>query len=485
MSEHDCCRGGVTAASADTDAPATTQDPAPGRKIQLNPALQAALATTASAAQVRAQASSARVRKNIRKMSDLEINTLRNAFEALYAISNPNDTRGYQWIAGRHGYPGNYCHVSPPDFYSWHRAYIYEFEERLRDAQQRATGQATVTLPYWDWTVYDAAKDDATGIPKVCSEPTYKDLVTGKVKPNPLFSAYSIATQKNTTRNPVRLRSYLAQRKQQVDDALNDPDFMSAQNKINSGPHGNVHVYTGGGTGDMTQVRTAAFDPIFWLHHAQVDRIWWLWQRKHGDSTMPQARLDYIAAPWSYTGRQIKDAAGFFHYTYRETEMFRPFPAVLRAGLESVAQQEAPALQVDLGDLEPGFEHARMRLHNARRTEGSYEVRVFFNQPDATDKTPTDGNAKYGGSFYLFGHGPCIGDDGHCEVVSRRPGDQRPPHHNAPQNLTFDVTEAVKSLAKSRKKSNDVSVSFVLLDPQGEPAAPDEFAFEGVSLETY
>jgi hypothetical protein len=43
----------------------------------------------------------------------------------------------------------------------------------------------------------------------------------------------------------------------------------------------------------------------------------------------------------------------------------------------------------------------------------------------------------------------------------------------------------VKNLAKSRKKSSDVNVSFVLIDPTGEAAAPDEFEFEGVSLETY
>jgi tyrosinase len=475
----------VTAASADSAADAAPQAAASApKKIKLNDALAAALDNSAASAKVRAQASSARVRKNIRKLSPAEVNTLRNAFEALYAISNPNDTRGYQWIAGRHGYPGNYCHLSPPDFYTWHRAYIYEFEERLRDAQQRTTGVATVTLPYWDWTLIDPVADDAYGIPKICSDPTYTDLVTGRVKPNPLYSAYSIATGTNTVRHPQRLGLYVNQRKRQVDDALADPDYISAENKVNGGPHGNVHIYTGGG-GDMTQVRTAAFDPIFWFHHAQVDRIFWLWQRRHGNSTVPQAQLDYVAAPWSYTGKQILDAAGFFHYTYREDELFRPFPAVLRAATAEGEAPKEPALKVDLGELAPGFEHARMRLHNARRTEGSYEVRVYFNQPDATEKTPTEGNEHYGGTFYLFGHGSCIGDEGHCELVPRRADDQRPLHHYTPTNLTFDVTDAVKALAKSAKKRKDVNVSFVVLDPAGNPAAPSEFAFEGVSLETH
>ncbi|KAJ0302498.1 hypothetical protein COL516b_007033 [Colletotrichum fioriniae] len=39
--------------------------------------------------------------------------------------------------------------------------------------------------------------------------------------------------------------------------------------------HNAVHVYIGGYMGD---VRIAAFDPIFWLHHANIDRIFAIWQ---------------------------------------------------------------------------------------------------------------------------------------------------------------------------------------------------------------
>jgi tyrosinase len=43
------------------------------------------------------------------------------------------------------------------------------------------------------------------------------------------------------------------------------------------GIHDMVHVDVGG-AGHMGNVPVAAFDPIFWLHHCQVDRLFCLWQ---------------------------------------------------------------------------------------------------------------------------------------------------------------------------------------------------------------
>jgi tyrosinase len=483
MSNENCHSSTTPEATAAATEAATATAAVTKRRLELNPKLREALEVTTAAARIRAQTTTPRIRKDIRQLSDMEVNLLRNAYEGLYSISNPNDQRGYEWIAGRHGYPGNYCHTNESDFYVWHRAYMYEFEERLRDAQVRQTGTASVTLPYWDWTLVDPVKDDATGIPKVCSEPTYTDLLTGETKDNPLFSAYSIATGKKTTRSPGQLAAYVNQRKRQVDDALADPDFISAQSKINFGPHGNVHIYTGG---DMRSIRTAAFDPIFYFHHAMIDRIWWLWQRRHGNSTVPAAQRAFVAAPWSYTGEQCLDAAGFFHYTYRQVELFRPFDSARLGDAALVKARKAAAVTVPLGDLEGGFEHARLRFHNMKKTEGSYEVRVFLNQKSPSEKTRTDGNPRYAGSFYVFGHGECIGEVGHCDVTERRPFDRRPAHHYTPFTTAMDVTPAALAVAGTAKAKAGapVEVSFVVLDTDGTPVAPAEFSFEGLSLET-
>lgn len=36
-----------------------------------------------------------------------------------------------------------------------------------------------------------------------------------------------------------------------------------------------------GSNGDMGENETAGFDPIFFFHHCNIDRVFWLWQRRH------------------------------------------------------------------------------------------------------------------------------------------------------------------------------------------------------------
>ena len=44
-------------------------------------------------------------------------------------------------------------------------------------------------------------------------------------------------------------------------------------------------------------------DPIFWLHHAQLDRIWWKWQQED-----PQTRLlAYSDSPVQPSSSTISD----------------------------------------------------------------------------------------------------------------------------------------------------------------------------------
>ena len=56
-------------------------------------------------------------------------------------------------------------------------------------------------------------------------------------------------------------------------------NFFNAQNSIEGTPHGSVHVSVGGWMGS---VPTAAQDPIFYLHHSNIDRLWDLWLAQGG-----------------------------------------------------------------------------------------------------------------------------------------------------------------------------------------------------------
>ncbi|RBQ80962.1 hypothetical protein FVER14953_10660 [Fusarium verticillioides] len=47
--------------------------------------------------------------------------------------------------------------------------------------------------------------------------------------------------------------------------------------------HGGYHVTIGDPSGHMGSIATAAFDPIFWMHHCQIDRLFAIWQAANGD----------------------------------------------------------------------------------------------------------------------------------------------------------------------------------------------------------
>ncbi|WP_433785336.1 hypothetical protein ACQPX6_03045 [Actinomycetospora sp. CA-101289] len=91
---------------------------------------------------------------------------------------------------------------------------------------------------------------------------------------------------------------------------------------------------------------------------------------------------------------------------------------------------------------------ADIEFQGIDHSETSYEGRVFLNNPDATEGTPTTEDEGYAGSFHIFGHGGCYGDDhGHCEVVPRRPFDPRPEHPLARAGKTVIATEALRRVA--------------------------------------
>jgi len=81
-------------------------------------------------------------------------------------------------------------------------------------------------------------------------------------------------------------------------------------------PHNSMHLAVGGydapgfdaspiegANGDMGENDTAGLDPIFYFHHCFVDRVFWLWQKKHGCTD----HLDIIA---EYPGTNSVDSQG-------------------------------------------------------------------------------------------------------------------------------------------------------------------------------
>ncbi|KAL4915885.1 common central domain of tyrosinase-domain-containing protein [Aspergillus aurantiobrunneus] len=57
--------------------------------------------------------------------------------------------------------------------------------------------------------------------------------------------------------------------------------------------HNNVHGWVGGDfNGHMSQIPVATFDPLFWLHHCNIDRIFALWQGLNPENWFEKAQVN-------------------------------------------------------------------------------------------------------------------------------------------------------------------------------------------------
>jgi len=149
-------------------------------------------------------------------------------------------------------------------FAPWHREFLARFENDLH------TIDPCVFLPYWDVV---AQPSFPTGIATTPSfPPAVRTVANGQVTgTSPVTRNIGVA---GTLPNAGMLSF--------VNGAGTYPTFNQRLEQFHNG----VHVWVGG---DMGFVSTASKDPAFWLHHANIDRIWHEWQQTH--SAEPSATV--------------------------------------------------------------------------------------------------------------------------------------------------------------------------------------------------
>ena len=208
-------------------------------------------------------------------------------------------------------------------FLPWHRMYIGLFEQIVRAAVVKLGGPVDWTLPYWNYS--DASNPKAKALPPAFREPKLPDG-----SPNPLFTIGGInilrapgvnaGNSAVIPNNDVDLSGCLAKTfySPKTDSTTGDLGFggpatganhdahVFGQRSVESVPHNAIHVDIGGEwsqggktlDGWMINPDTAALDPIFWLHHANIDRLWAVWSRMSSSNTSP-------SSPVNVAGRKI------------------------------------------------------------------------------------------------------------------------------------------------------------------------------------
>lgn len=91
------------------------------------------------------------------------------------------------------------------------------------------------------------------------------------------------------------------------------------------------------------------------------------------------------------------------------------------------------------------FVRADLVFYGVDHSGISFEARVFIDNPEANAETPVE-DPSYVGSFHIFGHGGCFGEEGHCDVP-RGPQDSfdlRLPHRLLPHTMTVGITSFLR-----------------------------------------
>lgn len=210
------------------------------------------------------------VRKSFKNLTAAELAAFKNGVAVMKSRAT-NDPTSWAYQAAIHGTTltptqtaWNTCQHNITHFFSWHRMELCFFERILR----KASGMPSLGLPYWNYS--DSADPNARFLPAAFRTPANAT--------NPLFTANRNANINNGTGQLSASAVSLAQ-------AIPGPiPFYTFSGNVNGTPHGAVHGGIGGGMGS---VPTAALDPIFWLHHCNIDRLWNRWLAGGGGRANP------------------------------------------------------------------------------------------------------------------------------------------------------------------------------------------------------
>lgn len=164
----------------------------------------------------------------------------------------------------------------------WHRVFLHLYEEALHNYHP------DVCVPYWDWTKSNEQQVPAwlAGVLPTVHTPTRTIAVTRSPG-----SQEQLASIVSGTAAAMAKTTY---------------DQFSAP--IN-GIHGGVHIWVGG---TMSDASVSPADPIFWLHHANLDRLWWAWYTNAATGNHQNPNLvgaDAVMDPWTYTETDTRDIA--------------------------------------------------------------------------------------------------------------------------------------------------------------------------------
>ena len=371
----------------------------------------------------------------------------------------------------------NECEHGSWFFLPWHRMYLHHFESIVREAVVGLGGPQDWALPYWDYS--DPVRPDTRRLPPAFRQTTMPDGTS-----NPLFVQQRDSAMNAGGQLPTNFVSTAAALSlvpftgpvgagfgggQTAGRTHNGP----ARGSLENVPHGAVHGGVGGLSGWMSSFEFAGQDPIFWLHHANIDRLWEVWMHQGSRTNPPETAWTSQQFPFGAgTHQTVLDIIDVVDTTQPPLSYFYSDPGPVSLAGELVGAAVRPAsngqvppeligasgepvhlgaetveaelrLRRPVGPFAPGPDDATgeapqgalppaarviLRLENITASErGAPAYDVYLNAPGHGDQGP-----HHVGTVSMFG------------VVESSVADDR--HSGSGLDAVFDITDVARAL---------------------------------------
>ena len=427
-----------------------------------------------------------KVRSNVAGMDSTSpmLSSYIKAVEQMKALpsSDPRNWQQQALIHQQHCPHGNWY------FLPWHRAYLLAFEEICRDL----SGNPDFALPYWNWTVNPSIPEPFWS--GTLLDPTRVISSTDRIGAE--FVGQSI-----------------------IDEILNEEDFElfaslkpTGQNNTDevwqreSGalallertPHNNIHNWISGNMASFL----SPLDPVFWLHHCNIDRIWAEWNargRRNTDNILWadfDFRQNFIHKNSTRYDVIVRDLVDVKQLGYSYDVLTQPQETPLL--MERVLSRSA-SIKPQIATLDNlasfSVESSQMTISSAPEKTSprvlaflkgveppkdlQVSVRVFLNCSYLSSKTPIS-DPHYVGNFGFFGvHAEQEHNMGHHHHPDE---EEHGTSHNMKFDFIFDLTKTIARLTEEAEMKSQLNVQLIPIPIAGRHVQSVEIKVEKVEI---